>query len=152
MFSTSMIASSTTSPTAIARPASTIVLMLIFICIRTMTALTIDSGIAVRLMTAVRHSNRNAIKMRLTRMQPRIMAKRRLARAISMKVAGRKMRAVTLTPGMLGLSASMAFSTSRVTSRVLAQGNFSTTTKSPASSWITPSPMNGLLPTFKSAT
>ena len=48
-----------------------------------------------------------------------------------MNVAGRKMRVVISTPGRLGRSASMAFSTSWVTSSVLAQGNFSTTTNRP---------------------
>jgi len=56
MFSTSMIASSTTSPIAMTSPARTIVLIVVPIARRTTPAATSDSGIAVRLMSAVRQS------------------------------------------------------------------------------------------------
>ena len=70
MFSTSMMASSTTSPTAMARPASTIVLSVPPMSTEHQHGATIDSGMAVRLMTAVRHSNRKAMTMSATRTQP----------------------------------------------------------------------------------
>ena len=60
MFSTSMIASSTTSPSAITRPASTIVLSVPPRQCSTSAAASSDSGIAVRLMSAVRQSKRNS--------------------------------------------------------------------------------------------
>ena len=59
MFSTSMIASSTTSPIAITRPARTIVLIVAPTQTSTSVAAISDSGIAVRLISAVRQSNRN---------------------------------------------------------------------------------------------
>ena len=69
MFSMSMIASSTTTPTAMTSPARTI-------CsssprTRSTSAAAIrDSGIATRLISAVRHSNRNATRIRTTSRQP----------------------------------------------------------------------------------
>ena len=63
MFSTSMMASSTTSPMAMARPARTIVLIVPPSQRSRTTAETSDSGMAVRLMTAVRHSKRKAMRM-----------------------------------------------------------------------------------------
>ncbi len=59
MFSTSMIASSTTSPMAITSPAMTIVLSVAPMAVSTSVAAISDSGIAVRLISAVRQSKRN---------------------------------------------------------------------------------------------
>ena len=58
MFSTSMIASSTTTPMATTSPARTITLMVAPRRSSTITAASSDSGIAIRLMKAVRHTNR----------------------------------------------------------------------------------------------
>src|SRR5262249_55218885 len=91
MFSTSIIASSTTSPSAITSPASTIVLMVAPEYEITNNAATSDRGIAVRLMTAVRQSYRNTTRMTATSMQPTRSAFLRLSMARSMNVAGRKM-------------------------------------------------------------
>jgi len=71
----------------------------------------IDSGMAVRLMTAVRHSKRNAIRMSTTQDaadEHRVLC--RLCRASSMKLAGRKIFNAISTPARLGRRASMAFS------------------------------------------
>ena len=62
MFSTSMIASSTTSPIAITRPARTIVLIVVPIARRITPAATSESGMAVRLIRAVRQSKRKPIE------------------------------------------------------------------------------------------
>ena len=56
MFSMSMMASSTTTPTATARPASTIVLTVAPRSVSTTPAATSESGIATRLMNAAFHS------------------------------------------------------------------------------------------------
>ena len=65
MFSMSMIASSTTTPTAITSPARTIVLIVAPRSVSTSPAATSDSGIATRLMSAARHSKRNATRTRI---------------------------------------------------------------------------------------
>ena len=90
MFSTSMIASSTTTPTEITNPARTIVLIVTSRAHRTMAAAISDSGMATRLISAVRHSNRNRMRITKTRTLPRISALDRLCSASSMKLAGRK--------------------------------------------------------------
>ena len=66
MFSTSMIASSTTTPIATTSPASTITLMVVSRRSSTRIAAISESGIAIRLMNAVRHSNRKAAMISTT--------------------------------------------------------------------------------------
>ncbi len=56
MFSTSMMASSTTEPSATTKPASTMVLIVAPIHDSTTPAATSDSGMAITLMSATRHS------------------------------------------------------------------------------------------------
>ena len=73
-FSTSMIASSTTSPSAMTRPARTMVLRVPPRAWRTSTAARSESGMARRLMTAVRHSKRKAARIAATSRQPQSMA------------------------------------------------------------------------------
>ena len=90
MFSTSMMASSTTTPTEMTNPARIIVLMVTSRTYRTIAAAMSDSGIATRLISAVRHSKRNTTRITKTRMLPRISAFDRLCSACSMKLAGRK--------------------------------------------------------------
>ena len=102
MFSTSMIASSTTSPSAMMSPAITIVLSVPPIRLSTSAAASRDNGIAVRLMTAVLQSQRNAASTMTTKRQPTSSARLRLASDISMNVAGRKIVESTLTPGSAG--------------------------------------------------
>ena len=56
MFSISMIASSTTTPTAMTNPARTIVLIVVPRRCSTIAAVMSDSGMATRLINAVRQS------------------------------------------------------------------------------------------------
>ena len=140
MFSTSMIASSTTTPSAITKPASTIVLTVAPVANSTSTAASRDSGIATTQISAVRHSNRNATSTSTTRMQPSSSAWDRLSMEVSMKLAGRKILVSISTPGSPGFIASRAASTPRVTSSVLPQGNFSTISIRPGPSLMTASP------------
>ena len=151
-FSTSMMASSTTSPRAMTRPARTMVLRVPPRHCRTSTAARRESGMARRLMTAVRHSKRKAARMSATRRQPQSMACRRLSRDISMKVAGRKIVESTSMPPRAGRRASRASSTRRVTSRVLPQGCFSTMRRRPGPSLMTASPIGAGCPSTTRAT
>ena len=91
MFSMSMIASSTTTPTATPKPARIIVLIVAPSASSTIPAAASDSGIASRLTNAARHWNRNAISTNTTRMQPSTTANARLLIAVWMKVDCRKM-------------------------------------------------------------
>ena len=74
---------------------------------------------------------------------PRNIALVRLSIDCSMKVAGRKIVVSISMPGRPGLSWSIAASTPRVTSSVLAPRNFWTTSIRPGPSLITASPMSG---------
>ncbi len=143
MFSMSMMASSTTTPTAITSPARTIVLMVASRTSSTVSAPSSDNGIATALMTALRHSKRNSSRITMTRRAPRNSALVRLSMAISMNVAGRKIVLSTSTPGRPGSSCCSTSSTPSVTSSVLAHGSFSTMSISPSPSLITASPFSG---------
>ncbi len=70
MFSTSTIASSTSSPMATARPPRVIVLMDRPKYQKMRPVITIESGIAVSVIKVVRKFSRNANKMITTRMPP----------------------------------------------------------------------------------
>jgi hypothetical protein len=118
----------------------------------TRPAPTRDSGIAVMLIRAVRHSKRKAPSIRIIRRAPRIIAPPRLSMASSMKVAGRKMVGSTSIPSRPGRSSSIAASSPRVTSAVLAHGSFWTTRRSPGRSLMTPSPIRGGVSMTTSAT
>ena len=131
MFSTSMIASSTTTPMATTSPASTITLSVAPARSRTSIAATRDSGMAIRLMKAVRHSNSRLAMINTTRPMPISMAVVRLSIDCSMNVAGRKIVVSIAMPGRPGFISSIACSTPRVTSIVLAPRYFCTTSKRP---------------------
>ena len=148
----SMIASSTTTPTATANPARIIVLMVAPVMSSTIAAVARDSGIASRLTSAARHWNRNVISTNTTRMQPRITERLRLWMAVSMKLAWRKMCESMRTPRRPGASRASARSTPLVTCRVLAPGNFSTTIIRPGPPLITASPVSGGVPQRTRAT
>ena len=143
MFSTSMMASSTTTPMATTNPASTMTFKVTPAASSTRTAATSDSGMAIRLMKAVRHSNRNATMINVTSSTPSSSARVRFSRDCSMKVAGRKMVVSTSIPGSPGAISAMACSTPRVTSTVLAPRYFCTTSSSPGPSLTTASPISG---------
>ena len=61
-----------------------------------------ESGIAVRLISAVRQSNRNNTRMTTTKMQPIHMACERLSSDRSMNVAGRKIVGSSVTSASPG--------------------------------------------------
>ena len=143
MFSTSMIASSTTTPIATTNPASTITFTVSPRMSRMSSAPSRDNGIAIRLMKAVRHSKRKATMIRTTSRIPISMAMVRLSIDCSMKVAGRKIVVSTLMPGRPACSSLIAASTPRVTSSVLAPRNFWTTSMMPGPSLMTASPIRG---------
>ena len=111
-----------------------------------MAAAISESGIAARLMTAARHSNRNATRTHTTKSVPRSSASVRFEIEISMNSAGRKMWLSTWIPGRPGRMSSSAWSMPWVTSSVLAHGNFSTTMSSPWWSLMTASPNSGWCP------
>jgi len=143
MFSTSMIASSTTTPMDTTSPASTMTLIVWSCRSSTISAMISDSGIEIRLMNVVRHSIRKAIRMSTTSRMPISSEVVRLSIAVWMKVAGRKIVVSTVIPVNAGWSSAIAASSPRVTSRVLVSGNFWTTSRMPARSFTTPSPHVG---------
>src|SRR5439155_325860 len=87
-FSTSTMASSTTSPTAIARPPSVMPLMEAPIATSTPMAVIRDNGIAVRLMTASRLDPRNATSTMSTRMDPIGIANSQPGVAVNVQTGG----------------------------------------------------------------
>ena len=103
MFSTSMIASSTTTPIATTSPARTMTLIVVSRTSSTSTAASSESGIAMRLMNAVRSSKRKAMMITITSSTPISSALPRLSIDCSMNVAGRKISASTFMPGRPGL-------------------------------------------------
>ena len=98
---------------------------------------------AARLITAARHSNRNATSTTTTSIVPRSSVSVRFEIEIWMNVAGRKMWLSIWTPGRPGRMSSIALSIPRVTSSVFAHGNFSTTSSRPCLSLMTASPKSG---------
>ena len=86
-FSTSMIASSTSAPIAMAMPPSVIVLMVAPKARSTRMAAASDSGIAVSVMAAARTLARNSRTTTMTRNPPSRRAFRTLSTATSMKSA-----------------------------------------------------------------
>ena len=104
MFSMSMIASSTMTPSAITIPARIIVLIVAPRQWRTSPAATSESGIATTLINAVRHSYRNMQSISTIRIAPNQIAFERLLIDSSMKVAGRKIVVSIAMPGRPGSS------------------------------------------------
>ncbi len=152
MFSTSIIASSTTSPSAITSPAITIVLSVKPNAVSSTTAETRDNGIAIKLMSAVRQSKRKITRISTTRAQPMSNASLRLLMARTTNVAGRKILLSTLIPVRPGFSSSSAASTRRVTSSVFPWGCFSTMSNNPGPASMIASPIGGGEPNCTSAT
>ena len=70
MFSTSMMASSTTAPSAITSPARVIVLIVSPRQYKTSSVVINDSGMVRMLIKATRHSNRNNAKITMTSTNP----------------------------------------------------------------------------------
>ncbi len=122
MFSTSMTASSTTSPMAMARPPSVMALRVAPSALSTTIAASSDSGMAVHEIVAVRRSNRNRHSTTTTRTPPSSRELRTLLVEIAMKSAGRNrsVRSSTCSLSISGFRSASASSTPSVTSIVLA--------------------------------
>ncbi len=128
-FSTSTIASSTRSPTAMAIPPSVIVLMPAPKARSASTAAASDSGIAVSVMALARVLARNRRTMNTTSTPPSRSARNMFATATSMKSAWRKIRLSMVMPeGSSCWRVSSSRSSRLVTSIVLAPGCFCTPT------------------------
>ena len=109
-----------------ANPARIMVLTVVPRQLSTMAAASSDSGMATTLISATRQEYRKMNSMKIISRQPMSSELLRFLSEVSMKLAGRKMVVSISRPGRPGLSDSMASSTPRVTSRVLAHGSFST--------------------------
>mgnify|MGYP003340467546 CR=1 FL=1 len=122
MFSTSMMASSTTTPMATARPPSVIVFNVTPSRSSAITAASSESGMAVKEISAVRQSSRNRNKITPTNAAPSSSDLLMLWIACSMNVAGRCRCGTYFTPAAsrLGRNSSSATSTSSVASIVFA--------------------------------
>ena len=81
MFSTSTMASSTSSPTAIAMPPSVIVLMVMLKALKTIAVTRTDKGMAVSVMKLVRRFQRKRNRMSSTHMVPSRIASTTLSTA-----------------------------------------------------------------------
>ena len=86
-FSTSMMASSTNDPTAMAMPPKLIVLMVMPNNFKVMMVANNDNGMAKREIRVVRKLPRNRNNMRMTRMLPSIKARSTLLTEVWMKSA-----------------------------------------------------------------
>ncbi len=87
MFSTTMMASSTSAPRAIASPPRVMVLMVAPSALSTRMALMMDSGRASRVMAVERSDSRKAKTMMTTSTAPSRKAASRLSMALLMKSA-----------------------------------------------------------------
>ena len=129
-----------------ASPAMTIVFTDSPNCTMMRTALKSETGIATALISALLMSARNKSKTRTTMPQPIQSAEDKFVRAVSIKVAGRKIVvSISISPRP-GRRASSASSTPRVTSSVLPQGYFSTINNKPGRPLMIASPMAGGAP------
>ena len=79
MFSMSTMASSTTAPRAMIKPARTIVLIVVCRQASTIIAAISDSGMVITLISALRQSNRNSSSTTSTRIEPTISDSVRLS-------------------------------------------------------------------------
>jgi hypothetical protein len=104
-----------------------------------------ESGIVSRLMTATRHSDRNAARITRTSRKPSSRAWARLWIETSMKSDCRKTVISKCTSGRPGRSEAIASSIPLVICRVLPRGSFSTTSSSPWPSPMIASPTSGWL-------
>ena len=132
MFSTSMIASSTTAPSAITRPARVIVLMVAPRQYSTSIVATSDSGIVSRLISATRHSNRNSPQDDHDQDEAEHERLGEVGDRQLDEVGLLEHPRVELDPGQAGLQILQAWSTPAVICRLLAHGSFSTTSSRPA--------------------
>ena len=142
MFSTSMIASSTTTPIATTNPASTITFTVSPRRSRMSSAPSRDNGIAIRLMKAVRHSKEGNDDQD-DQQDPDQHGHGEIVDRLLDEGGGPKIVVSTVMPGKQACSSLIAASTPRVTSSVLAPRNFWTTSMMPGPSLMTASPIRG---------
>ena len=146
-FSTSTIASSTSSPMATARPPSVIVLTEMSNALNTSAEMTMESGMAVSVIAVVRTLSRNRNSTITTRMAPSRRASSTFPMAASMNGAWRNTSGWSVTPaGSVLARSSSAASICRVSSTVLAPGCFSTETMTPGRPFTPASPRLGAEP------
>ena len=124
-FSTSITASSTSAPMAMAMPPSVIVLMVAPNALSVSTAATSESGMAVMVMSVARPLARNTSTTTMTSSTPSPNAVKTFLTATSMKFACRKMSVWSFMPGgsLVWMSASTA-SSCLVRASVFAPGCF----------------------------
>ena len=125
MFSTSMMASSTSAPTAMAMPPRVMVLMLAPRASSTSTAASSESGIASTVMAVAAALIRKAKTISTTSRAPSRRAVSTLATAKRMKSAWRKSRvSISIPAGRPAWISARTSSSRSVSSRVLASGCF----------------------------
>ncbi len=154
MFSTSMIASSTTTPIATAKPPSVIVLMETPNASSTSIAASNESGIETNEMNAVRRSRRKRNSTIPTKIAPSTSECSTLCSACSMKVAGRCSRGKSVMPSdsNTGPSSPSARSTASVASIVFAPNWLAAVSSTPGSPMISASPNFGSAESATTAT
>ena len=145
-------ASSTRTASAIANPVITIRLIESPRRSSTSTPAISETGIASAAITAARHWKSSAPRAARSRMAPSTAARVRLSTDSSMYVAGRAIEVSMSMPARPGRSLSSASSTPRVTSSVLAFGNFSITIRLSSPPVSTASPISGWWSSTTSAT
>ena len=143
-FSTSITASSTNAPTAIAMPPIVIALSECPNASSTSNAAIKDSGSAVRVMAVARRLSRKSPMIATTSRAPSRSACRRLSSETSMKSAWRRRLRCKVEPGGSSDSIpSSAASSKRVNSRVFTSGCFWMPSTMPGSSITAPVPRTG---------
>ena len=154
MFSTSITASSTTTPIAIARPPRVMVSSEAPSRSSTRVAASSESGIAVQEIAAVRRSNRNRNRTTITSTAPTISESLTLLVAVLMKFAGRKRSLWIVIPSAssAGRSSCSAASTFCVTLSVSAAYCSATLRITPGRPWIPAPPIGGSGASTTSAT
>ena len=122
MFSTPIMASSTTTPSATASPPRVMVLMVQPTASTTITAASSARGMETKVTATLRRSRRNRNSTSVMSTAPSSTSRRMPASAFSMKFAGRCSPgySVTLRERRDGASSASAASTARVTMSVLA--------------------------------
>ncbi len=146
MFSTSMTASSTTTPSATARPPSVMVLILRPMAFIAITAVIKDSGMLTKEISTVFRLPMNRNRMTAISAAPITRSSVMPLSAVSMKLAGRcRFEAYMTTPWAFnaGSRSCSAASTSRVTFSVLAPYCDAVVTSTPGRPMMTASPKSG---------
>ena len=118
----STMASSTTEPIATTRPPRVMVLISSPKARISIRPITSDRGMALRVITAVRQFIRNSTITTDTIRMPSIKEVLTFLIAVSMKLACRKVRVTSMSPGRVLLRAAIRASTSRVTLGVSMSG------------------------------